>query len=478
MTLNGKYKKDTAKQYDSAWNVNDFCGHSICDLFVCKYYDSLKEEVVNSKYINIQEFNKNVIQKANKYINTEKCKKIKCIHSWPSDPLNYDIPYESPLIGQHLHSLILYCDFSDFCTDFSSTFRPIYNNEKLNKIKERNQKYHHIAKYLREIVQYYGINGWQESGPFYTGISFVMTIPSFSIRLNGPNSTSKYKEIAMRFATRDGIIIQLNNKSFTGKQEVFFDCSWLSAFPEEEERLLFGGRWKLEIETIIIMETKQNYQQFMHAFYAFDQMLSGECSDLEDKIKKSDIDIIGLSINNYLGLKQNSLDKYINDTFHLFTNNKSQIILNLDEMWRYVKDKKFISLIMHSVKEQGVDDIGDNNNNCFKSSLFNLFPNLKEIIIYTSSYHYYYPINILNLLSTICSSLLPKSFHRIIIKENEECKWIGKVFDISLCSKYIDSNLLIVFKSNEDRKGDELIQKFMNISFEFELFNDDNNSKY
>merc|ERR1712176_1264764 len=117
------------------------------------------------------------------------------------------------------------------------------NNEKLEKIKERNQKYHHIAKYLRELVQYFGLSGrWgagdTESGPFFTGISFVLNIPSFSIRLNGPNSTSKYKEIAMRFATRDGIIIQLNNKSIeNGANEVFFDCSFISAYPEEEERL-------------------------------------------------------------------------------------------------------------------------------------------------------------------------------------------------------------------------------------------------
>ena len=70
-----KYKKDAAIQdiYGyNIYNMNDFSGHSICDLFVCKYFDSIKEEVLNSKYINIAEWNQFVINKANHYINTGK----------------------------------------------------------------------------------------------------------------------------------------------------------------------------------------------------------------------------------------------------------------------------------------------------------------------------------------------------------------------------------------------------------------------
>lgn len=108
---------------------------------------------------------------------------------------------------------------------------------------------------------------------------------------------------------------------------------------------------------------------------------------------------------------------------------------------------------MHSVVQQEVDSIGDNNNNCFKSLLFDLFPNVKEIIIYTRSY---YTLNISILLSIIDSSFLPKSFERILVKEYKESKWISKVYGASFCSKYIDSNLSIDFKSQKD-KGDELV---------------------
>ena len=92
-----KYKKDELKY---GYNINDFSGHSICDLFVCKYFDSIKEEVLNSKYINIAEWNQFVIKKANHYINTEKCKKMKCIHGkyGGGDPLHYDIPSGAPLV--------------------------------------------------------------------------------------------------------------------------------------------------------------------------------------------------------------------------------------------------------------------------------------------------------------------------------------------------------------------------------------------
>eukprot|EP01084_Bolivina_argentea_P176405 305285_1 len=159
--------------------------------------------------------------------------------------------YRTALKKSHLHALILYCDFTEFCTTFSSTFRKLKWSEHLKSVKERNSKYHYISKNLTELVQYYGIRGGSgndngiEHGPFYTGLSFCMIIPEFSIRLNGPTSTTKHKEIAMRFSGRDGIMIKLNNRTYPGRYESFFDSSWISTFPEEDERVFFSARYKI-----------------------------------------------------------------------------------------------------------------------------------------------------------------------------------------------------------------------------------------
>ena len=60
---------------------------------------------------------------------------------------------------------------------------------------------------MRETIELYGeMHGKDDnmknkgvSGPFYCGMSFVMVIPQFNIRLNAPLSTSKSLEIAQRF---------------------------------------------------------------------------------------------------------------------------------------------------------------------------------------------------------------------------------------------------------------------------------------
>eukprot|EP01084_Bolivina_argentea_P152271 265651_1 len=144
-------------------------------------------------------------------------------------------------------------------------------NEPVRSVKERNRKYYQISKKLREVIQYYGIDNYcscngKEVGPFFTGISFIMYVPEFCIRLNGPNSTTRHKEIAIRFATRDGMLIKLNNKYSVADGEPFFDVSWLSAYAEEEERIFIGGRWKMQLQTIIIIETSDDYENFFKAF--------------------------------------------------------------------------------------------------------------------------------------------------------------------------------------------------------------------
>eukprot|EP01084_Bolivina_argentea_P224095 379015_1 len=109
-------------------------------------------------------------------------------------------------------------------------------------------------------------------------MSVVMIIPEFNMRLCGPTSTSKHKEVAMKFAGRGGMIIQLNNNGDERSRNSlsFFDCSWISRYSiEEEERLFIGGAWMIRIESIIVIETKNNYEQQFHALFYLDAMLSG-----------------------------------------------------------------------------------------------------------------------------------------------------------------------------------------------------------
>eukprot|EP01084_Bolivina_argentea_P064745 118030_1 len=330
---------DKIKQQQScSADETNFGGYSMCELFVSSYFNSFKEEILNNKFISsITEFNDKVIQKGNAYMKTKKCKQIMCIvgsghqRDETKDPLHFGIKYGEKLKKSHIYSLILYCDFTEFCTDFSSTFRKNKWNEPIQLVRERNRKYFHCSKNLREVIQYYGTdNYWgrnsKESGPFYSGISFVMNIPEFSIRLNGPTSTTRHKEVAIRFATRSGMIIQLNNKERPGSREVFFNVSWLSTYPEEAERIFCGGRYAIELQTIIIVETKANYLRFFRSFYKFDKMLCG-AEDIDTlAFTDGDYNIINWFIQYISGTStsdnDNKFAKFIRDTFYLFAKKK------------------------------------------------------------------------------------------------------------------------------------------------------------
>eukprot|EP01084_Bolivina_argentea_P091116 164061_1 len=85
------------------------------------------------------------------------------------------------------------------------------------------------------------------SGPFYTGMSFIMVVPEFNIRLCSPTSTSKHIEVTTRFSGEKGIIITFNNNgaNYPARYLRFLDCSWVSKFKEEDERLIFGGGYTI-----------------------------------------------------------------------------------------------------------------------------------------------------------------------------------------------------------------------------------------
>ena len=148
-------------------------------------------------------------------------------------------------------SLVLYCDYSAYCTEFSSTFRRISVIESMEDVKKSNSRFWHQSKNLREMVECYGRCNNEgmlhedihtESGPFYTGLDAVLAVPEFSIRLCSPTSTSKHMEVSINFSTKEGIIIQLNNPKEDLRSALvsFFDVSWISCFPDEDERVFIG----------------------------------------------------------------------------------------------------------------------------------------------------------------------------------------------------------------------------------------------
>eukprot|EP01084_Bolivina_argentea_P247028 413316_1 len=299
------YKTITKKEIGDRLN-----GYSPSQLFILPEFKSLKEEILYTGLVSLQLWNKDVVFKGDHYHRSERVKNIRRVEN----ENHHDIIENAPISSSHLYTIILYCDFSELSSLFSGTFRKKQEFEQIQSLKTRQSKFYHFSKGLVEAVTDFGTNGRTysggECGPFYCGLKIIINIPSFSIYLKGPCSTTMDFEIAINFGTRDGMMLSFQNDQWhEGMQQNFFDCSFISNYIAENERLFIASEKRLRLEKIIIIESAKNYEDFAHAFHAFDHMISGVDASRIGEISKSDVLILDKMISSKLKMQTNGKKK-------------------------------------------------------------------------------------------------------------------------------------------------------------------------
>eukprot|EP01084_Bolivina_argentea_P306203 529078_1 len=433
------YKNKVQYTMDSTGcrNENVHLGFTPSQLFVNTKYTNLKYEICNNKIfaLRIDQY-KISFYKTNKYFQgSKKVKKLVYKYNDDDDDLHYDmsISYDSPISFDHLLSICIYCDWGELSTKFSATFRKEKVYESISSVILRNMEVANMARLLRETVELYGYDKCQHevTGPFFSGMSY-MVIPEFNIRLNGPTSTSKQIEVAEQFGQDNGIVIQINNTNASRLR--IFSCAFVSDYSEEDEYLFCGGRFGVQVESIIFRGTNDKMTQLITPLFYFDTLLNGRSinefeSDNDYLILKNLIKH-KLEINGF----KNAYAKYINNTFTAFTNHKKQLVLNLHDIQNN-KFKKLQKLILNSSQNKGI---------VLKKIIFRLFPNVNRIIIYSAffnknNYRYHqHPLDLSLLLHIVNESLrfIQKDM-QIIIKATQRYgqwqKWKSRSW---ICDAY------------------------------------------
>eukprot|EP01084_Bolivina_argentea_P054605 100134_1 len=426
---------------EQAFNLNNHSGYNVCDLMIKQRYSSFKEEISNYKHFDMSIYPDLVI-KVNSYKDTDIVKQTK---AHPKDSksymeLHYDIPKDTILSYSNLLSLILYCDYTELSTDFSASFRKRKAFELLISVKNRNSHYFWLSKILRETVELYGgsshgdgYHGGEENtlnGPFYCGMSWEMTLSEFNIRLNSPTSTSSQINVAIKFAGNKGIIMMLDTPQGDSNYMFLrcFNCNWISRYKEEDERLFFGGLWRIKVETVILRRTKQNFSLFIQSLYYFDCIVSG--ADTIPQLNAKHKRIIKSLINSKIEMKSSlKLDDYVNKTFECFTQNKQQIILTFHRINEQA-DKEITDLIMYKLKkneeDESIKDINEiNETNLFRKEIFILLPNVTRVVISSTRWNGYatYSFSLLKLLDLIESTGLKQVVVKAVRLRDEDT-WI------------------------------------------------------
>ena len=319
----------------------DLGGRSVQELSVDPRYDSIKEEVLATGLVSPQQFQELVVEKADQYLKSDKCKELKCKPMVNKEnPLHFEFKKGDALQPRHLHAIILYCDFTKLCTLFSRSLRKNGPNDGLKEIKKNNSKFFHFTKALREIVTYFGSDSgpypWQTmngvvKGPFFSGVSVVLNLSEFSIGFNTPTSTTMTREIALRFAS-NGMVITIGNQKGMSKLQPVFSAKWISAFSEEDEYLWFGSVFKLSVENIFILESSKSYKQSIGALYLFAAALSGQ-RFIGRNVTLKEQQILNECIASVSGGASNvvskAVDEYITDNMYCFCKSNTKMLLVL-----------------------------------------------------------------------------------------------------------------------------------------------------
>ena len=257
--------------------------------FIKKKYASFKAELMNAGVVVLAFGEQN--ESGEQWMETEYVKGMKadfCL----SDG-DYDIARESPVSLPHLLSLLFHCNFTRLCTLFSCAFRKLRANETDHQLRERNAEFREFARLLVEMVHAFGAELADSNiTVFFHGISMVMQFPSAVASFCSPTSTTVAFTVAINFA-KDGMVLELeNNKSIAMK---FFDCSILSDFSNEDERLFIQGGYRcdlsdlshtaLSFHSIRLLHLNHNYRIFVAVISRLQRFIGG--ADVRQPFKTS-----------------------------------------------------------------------------------------------------------------------------------------------------------------------------------------------
>merc|ERR1712228_708533 len=220
----------------------------------------------------------------------------------------------------------------------------------------------------------------------------------------------------------------------SGKDQYCFlrawNCSWISNFKEEDEVLFFGGYLRIKVHTLRLMETKENFQEFVAAIWYLDAMLTG--ADIRDiKSNKKNHFIIDHLMNHSLNKPVSAtFPAHIYEQFSCFAINKKQIILDLDCLSN--GDEKMNDLILSSLERRYNEEKKREDTdvrNLIRSELLSIFPNVQTLIIITTGYDGsdLWSFSLIGLLSLISESDLSQIIIKTVKRNNTT--WTQKLWN-------------------------------------------------
>ena len=293
--------------------------------FVRPKYHNLKEECLqNTIYPIGGSVFANILEMARTLWRTHKGRSLKAADKGINN-LEYEIPADCPMSISHIFVLLMYCNFTVLqniykkmgcreTTDVQAYGQPGFTViPGFDALKERNIEIAWWYRQLREAVMFWG-NLVCKNDVFYTGLDCKMVFDSMVPLWGCPFSTTVSSLVALNFATEQGSILRLVPTN--GSWDTYFDCEWLSEYPDERERL-FGCGQALQLTDIRTFDFEERlwttHSEHISCLSLFSRLLDGHYVSHLLKSMENIVEMEKVMLSMLHRYAQNNLVQSLND---------------------------------------------------------------------------------------------------------------------------------------------------------------------
>eukprot|EP01083_Nonionella_stella_P219456 786118_1 len=193
--------------------------------------------------------------------------------------LEYNIIRNEPIGIRHVVAIVMYTDLSKFCTAFRSTYRKLDHEVDERQVTQRHRELYYYSRSMFEAIEFFG-SMMHSQMKVYHGLSSVMHFDQFSAFFHQPISTTTDYAVALRFSRGYGIILTLKSGGIAEndprKIPKYLSVSWMSQFPEEDEKLFYGAHVMFKIHNITESSNLRGHRMELQIFNKFQSVLQNE----------------------------------------------------------------------------------------------------------------------------------------------------------------------------------------------------------
>eukprot|EP01083_Nonionella_stella_P211419 764475_1 len=363
------------------WTDPGNAGYKTRDWYVEAKYEDMRDEIVNNPICSLTKQQYDSLQcTAEIEFGKQFCRRL-------TQNKYLAAPYEvNEMELKHVVAMLLYTNYTDLCTAFASTLRRDGMFETDEEWKARHVNYWYMAKYLREMVEVFGIDRFDMCDSYrqlHHGVSAPLYLKSMYTTFCGTMSTSTNWSVANSFATdngHNGVVLTLFTPR-TGTLLVGFECFRISDYPHEDEILFYGGFSKVQIGCIrkCVKGIWKNYTHYCDAIQGLDRMVSGDPNSKQFEFSKVLEDMMRWQTNVDV---DSDIDEYVLGLFVNFCQHKLFVKVN----WLYMCRDLIIKDAFNKTKAWGYKSI----RHLFVEPRLSIldfgviqtmFPSLQEIVI-------------------------------------------------------------------------------------------------